>query len=220
MKISVVSAIALATLVCVSSAMAKGPQSGPGQVLIGVDASEWNSDTAGPGLKPIGGAGQINGEFTTASRNGIEIGLRAQERYLGPNYPAIPNSNNRVGIYEVPTGTSDGLGRAVWNYDWHIDLRNAFGVASGKTLGDYDVELNTDFAKTIFTKPVPLDLTFDGALAPSDTVLYQGSFNAEFGDEDNEFDADAPGTYTFTLTLTPKTFKGAPLQVTIVINVS
>ncbi len=52
----------------ITSAHAKGPKSGPGHVLIGVDASTWTSNApTGPGLIPIGGSGQVNGEFTSLS---------------------------------------------------------------------------------------------------------------------------------------------------------
>ena len=194
------------------------PQSGPGKVSIGVDASEWSSDTAsGPGIFPIGGSGQINGEFTIAERNGIQIGLRAQQRFVGP-LDATPTKNRKVGIYEAATGFSDENDRATWNYDWHVDLREARGVAAGKTLVDYDLTLETDIADlTVFGFSLPLDLTFGGFI-PDDTVLYQSSQNPKFGNP--PFDATAQDTYHFRLILTPATFNGPPLAVAIQVNVT
>jgi len=197
-------------------AHANGPASGPGQVLIGVDASDWDSSIAldpDNGIFPIGGAGQINGEFTVAERNGIQIGLRAQERFVGP-LVAVPNQNNKVGLYEAASG---GGATATWNYDWHVDLRHAQGVAKGTTLVDYELTLDTNIATDLFVGPVPIDLTF-GGLVPGNTVLYQASQNPVFGND--QFDPSVPGTYQFVLTLTPKTFNGPPLQVTIQVNVS
>lgn len=199
------------------NAYAQQPASGPGQVLIGINASTWTSnEPTGPGLIPIGGSGQVNGEFTIAERYGIQIGLRAQERFVGP-ISANPNRNNMVGVYEAETGFSDDDERATWNYDWHIDLRDAYGVAAGTTLGDYDVTLETDIAEdTLFETALPLDLTF-GGLFP-DAILYQSSQNPKFGNP--PFDAEAQETYTFTLVLTPTSFNGAPLQASIQVNVN
>jgi hypothetical protein len=197
-------------------AHANGPASGPGQVLIGVDASDWDSNIAldpDAGIIPVGGAGQINGGFTVAERNGIQIGFRAQERFVGP-LSAAPSRNNRVGIYAATSGAG---ATATWNYDWHVDLRYAQGVAKGTTLIDYELTLDTNIATNLFVGPVPIDLTF-GGLVPDNTVLYQGSQNPVFGND--EFDPSVPGTYEFVLTLTPKTFNGPPLQVTIQVNVS
>ena len=137
-----------------------------------------------------------------------------------PLLAATPNKNGKVGIYEASTGVSDGLGRATWNYDWHVDLRGARGVARGTTLGDYDLTLETDISSTdtLFGLPVPLDLTFGGAAAPADTVLYQQSFNPKFGNP--SFDSSDPGHYHFRLVLTPKTFHGPEIAVAIRVDVS
>lgn len=216
-------AIIVAGIVLASSgigAAVAGSPSGPGKVLVGVDATEWDSATApdaGTGIVPIGGSGQINGEFTTAERNGIQIGLRAQERFVGP-LAASASKNSKVGIYEAATGVSDGSGRATWNYDWHVDLRGAQGVAAGTTLADYDLRLETDIADaTLFGFPLPLDLAFGGAV-PGNTVLYQSSQNPKFGNA--PFDAAVEGTYHFRLVLTPVTFNGPPLAVTIEVSVT
>ena len=192
------------------------PQSGPGKVSIGVDASEWSSFTVPElGIIPIEGSGQINGEFTIAERYGIQIGLRAQERFEG-TLPATPNKNRKVGVYESETGFSSTT-RAKWNYDWHVDLRGAKGVAAGKTLGDYDLTLETDIYAALFGFPVPVDLTFGGVI-PDDTVLYQSSQNPDFGN--SEFDAGVEGTYNFRMVLTPVTFGGPPISVAIQVIVT
>jgi hypothetical protein len=198
--------------IAMGSTVVAMPASGPGSVSIGVDASIWDSTIPpSPGIIPIEGSGQINGEFTTAERLGIEIGLRAQQRFEG-TIEATPNQNGKVGIYEAETGTSDALGRATWNYDWHVDLRNAQGVAAGTALDDYELTLETDIGSTLFGFTVPLDLTFGGSI-PGDTVLYQSSQNPSFGN--TEFDPLVPGTYTFRLVLTPVTFNGPALTVEI-----
>ncbi len=157
----------------------------------------------------------MNGEFTIAERTGIQIGLRAQERFAGP-LDAIPNKNGKVGIYEAEVGFSTTT-RAKWNYDWHVDLRGAHGVAAGTTLADYELTLETDIATLLFGLSVPIDLTFGGFI-PGDTVLYQMSQNPDFGN--TEFDSNVTGTYHFRLVLTPKTFNGPPLGVAIQVDVN
>lgn len=184
-----------------------------GPVTVGTDASEWDSETEADeenGIYPIGGGGQVNGEFTIAERNGVQIGLRAQKRFVG----TIEASGDRVGVYESTTGFSSGT-RAVWNYDWHVDLRGAKGRLAGKTLGDYDLTLETNIADELFGADIPMDLTF-GSL--ENGVLYQGSWNPDFGND--TFDPTVEDTYTFRLILTPKTFRGAPLAVQIRVNVT
>ena len=103
-----------------------------------------------------------------------------------------------------------------------MDLRNAQGVAAGKTLADYHLTLETDmFTGLQFfpfpTFPVPIDLTF-GGLVPGNAVLYQSSQNPVFGNDD--FDPAVVGTYNLRLVLTPKTFNGPSLAVSIQVNVS
>lgn len=208
--------ITLAVLLStIGTASAQGPVSGPGKVTVGVDASTWTSGSpSGPGLIPIGGSGQVNGEFTIATRNGMEIGLRAQLRFLG-TLTAFSNQNGKVGIYEADAGFSTGT-RATWNYDWHVDLRGAFGVAAGTTLGDYFLLLETDIASALFGDPIPLDLTFGGFI-PDDTILYQSSQNPDFGNV--EFKAEDVKIYNFRMFLIPKTFSGPPLTVSIQVDV-
>jgi len=192
-----------------------GTKVGPGKVVVGTDVSVWDSSIEQDeenGIYPIGGSGQVNGEFTTAERNGIQIGLRAQKRFEG----TIEANGNRVGVYESETGFSSGT-RAVWNYDWHVDLRGAKGKYAGKTLEDFDLTLETNIAPSLFGFPVPLDLTFGGAIAQN-AVLYQSSQNPDFGND--VFDATVEDTYTFRLVLTPKTFNGPPLATAIEVNVT
>jgi hypothetical protein len=210
-------------LATTGTAYSKGPVSGPGEVAVGVDASTWTSDLLqdpSEGLFPVGGSGQLNGEFTTAERYGIQIGLRAQERFVGP-FEATPNQNMKLGIYQAETGFSGPTALATWNYDWHVDLRNARGVAAGTTLDDYDLTLETDMFSSLFGFNVPADLTFGFTnltfVAPN-AVLFQESFNPVFGD--TGFDPQLEDTYNLSLVLTPKSFNGPPLKVSIQVVVT
>ena len=162
---------------------------------------------------------QLNGEFSTAERYGIEIGLRAQERF-GGLLEATPSLNGKIGTYQAETGFSTGT-RATWNYDWHVDLRNARGVAAGTTLADYDLTLETDMFSSLFGFPDPADLTFgytDPNFVAPNAVLFQESFNPDFGN--SEFDPLGEDTYHLSLILTPESFNGPPLEVTIQVVVT
>ena len=179
---------------------------GKGTTEVGADASQWFSDLPSlPDYFPIGGAGQLNGNFVIVERDGIEIGLRATDRKDGLLPPA---TGKKKGVYIACTGEDLGgseTGRAEWNYDWHVDLRG-----TDTTLSDYDLTLTQTFAPSLFGETGPLDLTFpetfpgllDGA------TLYQSSQNPTFGND--TFDQFAEGNYNLKLTLKPKG-KGAPL---------
>lgn len=110
------------------------PATAQEQSRFGVDASEWDSTTLPVSgvILPVGGAGQVNGQFVTGERYGVQVGIRAQERLFGPTLPVT--RAKQVGVYVAATGYSSPAPLASWNYDLHIDLRNAQGVAAGKTL--------------------------------------------------------------------------------------
>lgn len=172
------------------------------------------------------GSGQIDGEFITAEVQGMVIGLRAQERFVGP-IPVSGESGNRIGVYQASTGDTGGDNNATWNYDWHVDLSNATGNAEGRTLADYRLVLEQDFTTqslfgTLGSDPVELPLAAEGtggvcSAGTFTNTLCQQSWNPGFGNTD--FDPHAEGTYHLRLVLMPDTFSGPPLAVAIQINV-
>lgn len=206
--------LAVLVLVLAAPALAR-PASGPGEVTVDTDVSQWNV-----------GSGQPNGEFVTAERLGIEIGLRAQERFTGP-LEATASPNGKVGVYQASVGSTGG-NNATWNYDFHVDVSGARGVARGTTLDDYRLELEQDFTdQSLFgvlgAHPVslPLGEEPDDGVCSADTVsstLCQQSWNPGFGNDD--FDPTVPGTYHLRLVLTPETFDNPPLAVAIEVDVS
>lgn len=108
----------------------------------------------------ITGSGISNGGFTVDVANGIEIGLRARERYGNPTSGGVysPTGNINIsgnGTYShaaggfTPaggaTGTSPGP-RAGWNFDWSINTGTANISAYGYRIGiDYDAGVGTNF---------------------------------------------------------------------------
>lgn len=200
-------------------AVAQEGSTGP-RIRVGVDASEWSSSTvADPanGILPIGGSGQLNGEFTVARIYGIEIGLRAQKRFFGP---IVPTRNGDVGVYDAEVGESQ-TNRAKWNYDFHIDLRNARGPLKNKTLDDFNVYLKNNLVgpgDVLFgqAKGRKLNLKFDENTFPAGVVLYQNSLNPNFGN--TVFDEFEARNYRFELILEPKG-EGQPISVEIKVRV-
>ena len=172
-------------------------------IIVGEPVTEWDSATVFDpfaGIFPVGGAGQINGEFTIAERGKVQIGLRATDRTDG----TLTASGKRKGVYNASTGYDTGTTDvAEWNYDFHVDLRG-----SGTTLSDYDLTLTQTFTPKLFGAAGPVDLTFSDVLpgALDNAVLYQRSWNPVFFNA--VFDVFAEGTYNITLKLKPK--KGGP----------
>lgn len=211
---AIVSATTLAALLVAT------PSAAQEQSRFGVDASEWSSATvpiAGVVI-PVGGSGQVNGQFVTGERYGVQVGIRAQERFVGPTMPVT--RAKQVGVYQATTGVSDGLGRAKWNYDLHVDLRNAQGIAAGKTLGDYSLVLDSDIGLTL-TTPVstcafPCDLSALFFL-PATVEIFQASLNPVFFS--TGFNPMAQDSYSFTFTLTPKTFNGPSITARMRVDV-
>jgi hypothetical protein len=186
---------------------------GVNQVTVGAMVTEWDSATPlnpALGIYPIRGAGQINGEFVIAERDGIQIGLRITDRTDG----LLEASGKRTGTYRASTGYDTGtLDRAEWNYDWHVDLRY-----SGTTLADYDLTLTQTFTPKLNGSAGPLDLKFPDLLNSllDNAVLYQSSQNPVFFND--SFDVDKEGTYHLMLKLQPRN-GGPPLiaQVKVVV---
>ena len=176
--------------------------------------TEWSSATLpNPllGIYPISGAGQVNGEFVIAERDGIQIGLRITDRTDG----LLMVSGKRTGTYLAGTGYDTGtLDRAEWNYDWHIDLRG-----TGTTLEDYELALHQTFSPKLNGSAGPLDLKFPELIGSilDNAVLYQSSQNPVFFND--SFNVEKEGTYHLMLKLQPKT-GAAPLiaQVKVVVT--
>lgn len=128
------------------------------------------------------GTGTSNGHFTVDTEaNGVELGLRASLRFVGP---ITPTGN----IYTAPAGNSSG--RALWNFE--------FSVNPGTLLGTHSL--------LTITGPGGV-LAFNPQLIPDNTPvggpLYQNSENLAFaflGGPIN-FNPNVSGIYTFDLKL-------------------
>ncbi len=170
----------------------------------------------------IFGSGNANGSFTTDRSNGVELGLRAKQRFPAAN---IFNSNGD-GTYSFATGVGVGgtAPRPLWNFEFTVNTD--FGGTAGRSLLDLTYELRIDFDASQGTSNFQ---TFDpiigsyfdhaigdngtgngagtvaGSVAEYPTLLAsnnvaQNSWTMTFFDDATHiFDPDIDGTYTIEL---------------------
>jgi PEP-CTERM motif len=93
------------------------------------------------------GSGNVNGGWTVADQNifGVELGLRAKYRFGSGSSTDIHSSTD---VYDVPVGVN--AGKALWNYDWSINLINTGGwILSSITAQLTITDVNSGISKTI-----------------------------------------------------------------------
>jgi hypothetical protein len=147
------------------------------------------------------GKGTVNGNFTVDQEtNGVELGLRAAIRFVGP---IVPSGN----IYSAPTGTSGG-GLALWNFEFSVDPGTLVGTTALLTISDSFLH------STSFNPALILDNKGTGASG------YQNSENLGFFPLNAllSFDPNVANTYTFDLTLSSET--GQIASVEMLVNVA
>lgn len=150
-------------------------------------AASSYGDLANPGV--YFGAGNVNGNFTIGTDNGIELGLRAKNRATG----ALLDGSS--GTYFADPGHYAGGGsKAQWNYEFSFNL-SGFSDNEGLSflLGvDHDPSAGTAYtwvdARTYFG---------DNATRGSS---FQNSQNVGFrSTPGGAFDVDQNGLYSFVL---------------------
>lgn len=176
------------------------------------DVSEWDSSTAAapPTIFPIGGSGQLNGGFVVSEDSvlGAQIGIRAQERFVGP---VLSQSNDGSKATYVASNGESAPGESIWNWDFHIDLRGITnpGTSAPLELSDYDATFTVTDVNGV-VESIDLNTVLSGALSAA--RLLQTSQNPGFASQlPSVFDPFATGIYNFVLTLTPVTFTGDTL---------
>lgn len=145
------------------------------------DVSVWDSSvTINPftGIFPIGGSGQIAGNFAVDTYDkkdtAIQIGLRAQDRFIGPIEP-IGNV-----YFAAPGESSPGL--ATWNFDWSVDAGTPYlETQLGKDLTTLNLEDYTVILEIEDTDGNTFALDFGAFPNPAGpVVLSQSSQNIGF----------------------------------------
>ena len=83
----------------------------------------------------IFGSGNGNSSWTVDKANGIELGLRAKQRFPAANI----FGSNGDGTYNQVAG-NNGSGRALWNFEWHINS----GAGNALNSLTYLLKIDTD----------------------------------------------------------------------------
>lgn len=197
------------------------------------------ADTVGGGtlaVSPSPGAGwdvgdgQCNGSFTvtadpnfpsdspTLGGNGIELGMRAEQRRVG-------QVANISGDYEVLTGDDPGTGgeRAWWNfqhsiaYDGNIDDLDSLTFVIRTDAGTSVPVGPVDMLGLLFPPSTTLRDVIDDRHAPKATItysdIYQTSQNPVFG-WFSSYDMDEEGAWTLSLIAT-KNGRGAHVSICV-----
>ncbi|MBI9015812.1 MAG: PEP-CTERM sorting domain-containing protein [Phycisphaerae bacterium] len=156
---------------------------------------EWSSDTpVVPGSwSPIGGSGQVNGNFMIQEEYGIQIGIRASRRF-SPDPLVILNDYK----YQIETGES-APGQPLWNYEINVDMRG-----SGYSFKDFDIALITNVPNhSFYNGQQAIETNFNLPAGSLDNLeLVQMSMNPGFFD--SGIDPFAQGRYDFELILEMK----------------
>lgn len=146
------------------------------------DVSVWDSSVLTDpfaGIFPIGGSGQIAGNFAVDKHikkdNAIQVGLRAQERFVGPIEPF-------GNVYLAATGESSP-GHATWNFDWSIDMGTEYlETQLDKELTALNLEDFTAIIEIKDNEGNTFELDFGDFPNPvGPVVLSQSSQNVGFG---------------------------------------
>jgi hypothetical protein len=146
------------------------------------------------------GTGTVDGHFTVDQENGVELGLRAAIRFVGP---ITPSGN----VYVAPV-SAPGSTLALWNFEYSYDPGSNSGTATTITIKDNHGHSVLD---------LPLDLFLDNTKAGTAS---QNSENIGFFPFSfiGSFDPTVAGIYS--IDLTTKASTGATLaSVDIPLNV-
>ncbi len=111
----------------------------------------------------IFGSGNANGAFTVDRDNGVELGLRAKQRFPPDN---IFNSNGD-GTYTFFTGPGgSGAPTPRWSFEWTVNSN--YDGSSGYVLDDLTYELGVDFDPGPGTNYLVFDHITPGTTIPYD----------------------------------------------------
>lgn len=187
----------------------------------------FDTPLAAPGF--YNGTGNQNAGFTTLTTdNGIELGLGVQHRFLGGAFAPTPGTAN----YFVPNGGTTSPPRALWNYDFSVNLGTSGLTLQSIQNGTTITVLDTTTGKQISYQPLVIlgdNAGFDGttttngkpAGAPLTDIGFQNSENLGFDLDPVHnaafaFNPFALDSYLVTLTVDEPT--GAVLNLSETIN--
>lgn len=198
-----------------------------GNITLDTDVSEWNV-----------GSDQPNGQFITAEGQGVEIGLRAQERFEGllgvtGATAAAGSPSTRRPPAPAPAARATTTAPGTTTSTWTCRTRGA--ATPGRPSPTTVLVLEQDFTEQSLFESLgsdPVELPMVEGVCVSSTFdpddLCQQSWNPGFGNspdreesgEGAAYDPDEERDYHLRLVLTPETFNAQPLAVEIRVEVS
>lgn len=170
----------------------------------------------------IFGSGNGNGYFTVDTQNNVEIGLRAKLRKQGVYNSGGDGSYSFATGYYPADPTDWDYESAIWNFEWTVNTDlGQVGTQPGRPVNALTYKLGLDFDPGIGTNYLtfdPINLPFvadnefgtnatanGGGVHTTDLATYtdylstynvvQQSWNMEWFDDANPFDATNAGTY-------------------------
>ena len=115
----------------------------------------------------IFGSGNANAAFTTKRGNGLEIGMRAKQRF---NVPAAIYNSNGDGTYTFDAvAATSGAGwitaaTPIWNFEWSVNTD--FDGSTGDNVDAYTYEIGIDFDPSAGTNWLTFDPITPGVVQP------------------------------------------------------
>jgi hypothetical protein len=147
-----------------------------------------DTDLISPGY--YNGSGGVNGHFTVDTENGVEAGLRAELRTIGPITP-IGN------LYIAPLGTDGATptAHALWNFDYSVNAGTILGTSATIKITNLANNLAFTISDTLITRALLGDAESGNG--------YQNSENLNFSFLRIPllFDPNANDTYQIDLTV-------------------
>ncbi len=162
-----------------------------GVILIGMTTSANASIMFDQNVTPdvIFGSGNANGNFTVDQNNGVELGLRAKQRFPKAN----TFNSNRDGTYSFSAGAGgSGSPTPLWSFEWSINTD--FSNSVSRQLNDLTYLLQIDFDPGAGTNFLSFDLITPGSVIPWTTPIPVPFFDHAIGNNSTDNGGGTKGT--------------------------
>ncbi|MFN2426002.1 MAG: hypothetical protein ABR587_06105 [Candidatus Binatia bacterium] len=136
------------------------------------------------------GSGNVNGNFTLDRSNGVELGLRAKQRFPSANV----FNNNFDGTYTFLAGVFNGIENPQWNFEWTVNTD--YTGLTGNKVSDFTYLLEMDFDPGVGTD----FLAWDQISYPTEAIPYDVPATPPFYDHSFGTNATANGAGVEALT--------------------
>ncbi len=137
----------------------------------------------------IFGSGNANGSFTVDQNNGVELGLRAKQRFP----PADIFNSNGDGTYSFPAGAGgSGSPTPLWSFEWSVNTDFTDPVT--RELNDLTYLLEIDFDPGVGTNFLSFDPITPGSVIPWTIPIPVPFFDHDIGNNSTGNGGGTEGT--------------------------